>query len=135
MRYRRKLPTRGVFILVVLGGLAFTVWSFYPVARVHYVEEREHARLHAELTSLEQRNARLSKEVARLKTPEGVEDEARETLGLVKQGEQPVVVLDSSADKNASTASKVPTVDVEEPVSAPKGPWTPVLDLIFGVHE
>lgn len=129
------VPTRRLLAALALASVAFTIWSFYPVARVHYVEEREHARLHAELESIQARNARLSKQVARLRTPEGVEDEARETLGLVKQGEHPVVVLDTNADPAASTVSKVPEVDTEEPASAPRGPWTPVLDLVFGVHE
>ena len=118
-----------------MAAVVFTAWSFYPVARVHYIEEREHARLQAELSSLKARNARLSKQVARLRTPEGVEDKARETLGLVRQGEHPVVVFDSSADPAASTGSTIPKVDTEEPALAPKGPWTPVLDLVFGVHE
>ena len=39
------------------------------------------------LDALQARNDRLRTEVARLKTPEGVEDYARVQLGMVKQGE------------------------------------------------
>jgi cell division protein FtsB len=124
-----------VLAAAVLAALAFTIWGFYPVARVQYREERERARLRAELASLHARNERLGKQVARLRTPEGVEDLARENLGLAKQGEQVGVVLDSSAGTATSSASKVPDIDTDEPVTAPSGPWTPVLDMVFGVKE
>lgn len=124
---------RGVVIPIVIAGvLAFSVWSFYPVARVQYREERQKAKLEAEYAALKERNARLAKQVARLRTPEGVEDVARENLGLVKQGEHPVVVVDPNAD---TTAAAVPTIDSEPEVSAPRGPWTAALDAFFGYDE
>jgi cell division protein FtsB len=117
---------------VIAGVLAFSVWSFYPVARVQYREERQKAKLEAEYTALKERNARLSKAVARLRTPEGVEDVARENLGLVKQGEHAVVVVDPNAD---TTTAAGPVIDSEPEVSAPRGPWTAALDAFFGYHE
>ena len=127
--------SRGLIAAAVVAGLALAVWGFYPVARVQYREEREKARLEAELKGLQERNARLKKAVARLRTPEGVEDLARENLGYVKKGEQAGVVLDSSAGAAESAASAIPDVDTEEPAVAPSGPWTPVLDLVFGYSE
>jgi cell division protein FtsB len=132
-RYQRL--SRRFVVAAVLAALALMIWGFYPVARVQYREERERARLRAELTSLQSRNARLGKQVARLRTPEGVEDLARENLGWGKKGEQVGVVLDSSAGTSTSSASKVPQVDTEQLVTAPRGPWTPVLDMVFGVKE
>ena len=73
------------------------VATYYPVARVQYRETRERARLRAELEGVQARNARLGTQVARLKTPEGVEDYARVQLGLVKAGEHVGVVVDDSA--------------------------------------
>ncbi len=120
--------------LVVLTAVGFTIWSFYPVLRVQYREEREYARLKAEYESVQARNARLQKQVAHLQTMEGVEDEARED-GLVLPGEHPIVVTDSSQPPTQTMAQKDFRVEPEEHVEAPSGPWTPVLDLIFGVRQ
>jgi hypothetical protein len=63
-------------------------------AQIQYQETREQARLEAELASLQERNESLSAQVERLKTPEGVEEVARESLGMVKPGENLYVVID-----------------------------------------
>ena len=118
--------------LVIVGVIAFSIWSFYPVARVQYREARQKAKLEAEYQALKERNVRLAKEVARLRTPEGVEDAARENLGLVKEGEHAVVVVDPTRE---TTSSSAPAIDSEPKVSAPRGPWTAALDAFFGYHE
>ena len=116
-------------------ALGLTVWSFYPVARVHYREERNFAQLQAEYNSINARNARLAKQVATLQTASGIEDEAREKLGYVGPGEHSVIVVDKSRPATQTAASVLPEVDTEKPVAAPRGPWTPVLDFVFGVQE
>jgi cell division protein FtsB len=121
-------------VAAVLAGIGLMIWSFYPVARVQYREERAYAQLKAEYESVQARNARLRKQVARLQTTEGVEDEAREE-GLVLPGEHPVVVTDRSQPATQAVAQKEFQVEPEQPVEAPHGPWTPVLDLIFGVQD
>ncbi len=118
----------------VIAVLAVFAWTYYPVARVQYRETREEARLASELNSLKQRNERLRHQVARLKTPEGVEDYARSQLGLVKQGENVVVVVDGNEAKEASQALAAPRIDSDETTVAPAGPWTAFLDLVFGVQ-
>jgi len=124
-----------MLVVVVLVALGLTLWGFYPVARVQYREERDYAQLRAEYASIQERNVRLGKQVATLQTASGIEDRARESLGLVKRGEHSIVVVDKSQPATGSAASKVPNVDIEEPVKAPRGPWTPVLDFVFGVRE
>lgn len=126
--------SRPVLVLLLLAALAATVWSFYPVARVQYREERGYAQLKAEYDSVQARNARLKKQVARLQTSAGVEDEARED-GLVLPGEHPVVVTDKSQPATQAIAQKDFQVEPEQQVEAAQGPWTPVLDFIFGVQE
>ena len=121
-------------MLLLLVVVAATLWSFYPVARVQYREERAYAQLKAEYDSVQARNARLKKQVARLETNEGVEDEARED-GLVLPGEHPVVVTDKSQPATLAVAAKDFRVEPEQPVEAPRGPWTPVLDFVFGIQE
>ncbi|MHB9003024.1 MAG: FtsB family cell division protein [Coriobacteriia bacterium] len=114
--------------LACAGLVIFAAWSFYPVARVQYGEQRQKARLEAELQSLKERNSNLRREVDHLKTPEGVEQVARESLGLVKEGENVYVVLDGDETGTA------PVLDPDTASAAvpPESAWLKVLDAIFG---
>ena len=121
--------------LVVIAIAAIFVATYYPVAKVQYRETRERARLRAELKGVQARNGRLSAQVERLKTPEGVEDYARLQLGLVKAGEKVGVVVDESASLPATIAvASAAEIDSEEAVVPPVGPWTAFLDSVFGVE-
>jgi len=122
------LPAAAIVVLTVFA------WTYYPVARVQYRETREKARLSAELASLKARNDRLRKQVDRLRTPEGVEDYARSQLGLVKKGENVIVVVDGDEAAEASAALAAPTIDSAETTGGPAGPWTAFLDLVFGIQ-
>jgi len=140
-RARRPIPAFSVQRLganpaiITLVGLALfgvLVWSYYPVARVQYRETRTRVKLEAELAAVKANNAQLRKDVDRLKTPEGVEDLAREQLGLVKPGEHPVVVLGDEA----ATQTAAPDLRTSvETTGAPSGPWTAFLDAVFGVKD
>jgi hypothetical protein len=120
--------------IVVMGVIALFIGAYYPVARVEYRETRERAALRAELGAIQTRNARLRSEVARLKTPEGVEDYARLKLGMVKSGEHVVIVTDGTEPAEASVANAIPEIDSQEAVKPPVGPWTAFLDAFFGVQ-
>ena len=117
-----------IFPLVFAILVVFAAWSFYPVARMQYGEQRHKARLEAELESLKERNSNLRSEVDRLKTPEGVEEVARESLGLVKAGENVYVVLDG--DEAESTPTLTP--DTASAVQPQESGWFKVLDAVFG---
>ncbi|MDO8362290.1 MAG: septum formation initiator family protein [Actinomycetota bacterium] len=52
------------------------------------IERKQH-----ELSALDQANAALAAEVARLQTPEGIEEAAREEIGYVQRGEIRLTVL------------------------------------------
>jgi cell division protein FtsB len=120
--------------LVVLAVIAFFVGVYYPVARVQYRETRQRMLLQTELAGTRARNERLRAEVARLRTPEGVEDYARLQLGMVKRGEHQVVVVDGSESTQTLVAQGVPRIDSQETVKPPIGPWTAFLDAVFGVQ-
>jgi cell division protein FtsL len=108
----------------VLIVIAVAAWSLYPVARVQYQEERNRARLEAELEGLRERNADLRAQVDRLKTPEGVEEVARQDLGLVKEGENLYVVMDSETESATALTNPEPVLD--------DNAWLQVLDAVFG---
>lgn len=121
--------------LIVIAVLAVFVSTYYPVAKVQYRETRERVRLEAELTALEARNERLQASVDRLKTPEGVEDYARLRLGMVKQGERVVVVIDGEESTRTAMATlAAPRIDSEAAAVPPVGPWTAFLDVVFGIE-
>lgn len=123
-----------IAVLLIVGAF---MAANYDVARVRYREYRERACLQQELAALDSRNARLSREVERLKTPEGVEDFARTELGLVNAGERIAVVMrdgevlapdsvieeDDSAMPEGGRAAQVAD-----------GNWTAFLDTVFGLR-
>jgi cell division protein FtsL len=120
--------------VVVVAVVTAFVLTYYPVAKVQYRETREEARLQSELNALKQRNARLRRQVATLRTPEGVEDFARSRLGLVKPGEHVVVVTEGTKTLAPSALAVAPRIDSDEALEAPSGPWTAFLDRVFGVQ-
>jgi hypothetical protein len=110
--------------------LVAAAWAFYPVARIQYHEQRQKTLLEAELAGLRERNGVLRAQVDRLKTPEGVEQVARENLGMVKEGENLYVVVD---DRTAEPTTVVEpnTANIPEPEPTL---WLRTLDLLFGTQ-
>ncbi len=121
----RYLPAALVALVVILG------WTLYPVVRLSYRESRERAKLEQQLADIKKRNEELKQEVAKLKTPAGVEDAARDRLGFVKKGEHMYIVMPSggATASHSPTAGSVRTADV----SGEEGFVQQVLDGIFGV--
>jgi hypothetical protein len=91
---------------------------------MQYQHQREVRSLEAELEGLKSRNDVLRDQVDELKTPEGVEAVARETLGLVKPGEQAYVVTGGVIGETSATVSPEPRAEV--PL------WQRALDALFG---
>ncbi len=110
---------------MIVATLVLAGWTIYPVLRLQYQHEREVQTLQAELTGLKTRNAGLRQQVEELKTPEGVEAIARETLGLVKPGEQAYVVTGGAASE--TSGSVLPVEMDARPL------WQKALDALFGL--
>lgn len=115
--------------LIVVGLLAVTFWSFYPAARIQYQEARQKARLEAELESLQERNDELQTQVDWLKTPEGVEEVARESLGMVKDGEH-VYIVTNLLEETTLTAAACASISEPPPTFTQS-----LLDGIFGFED
>lgn len=124
-RSRRPARPAGPWLPIgILIVLALLGWSLYPVLRVQYQTSRRVAGLEEQYRSLRERNEALRAEAADLKTPEGVERAARESLGFTKQGENVYIVTDSGT----------PSAPLEAGVAgAQRTPAQVVLDAIFGV--
>jgi cell division protein FtsL len=108
---------------LALAGVLLAGWWVYPVLRLHYHQERELQTLQAELAGLQDRNEDLREQVEQLKTPEGVEQLARESLGLVKPGEQAYVVTGGTSGETTVGATGEGS---GEPL------WRRFLDAVFG---
>lgn len=103
--------------------------GFYTPVKIHYQESRAQARAQAELEALRERNAYLDAQIERLQTPAGVEEVARETLGMVKEGEHAYVVVDASQESSPVVAAAQGDEDTED-----AGIWSGLLDLVFGAR-
>ncbi|MDO8963671.1 MAG: septum formation initiator family protein [Coriobacteriia bacterium] len=119
----RRAATPWVPILLV-AALALLAWSLYPAMRLQYQTGRRVAGLEEQYSQLRQRNRSLRSEVADLKTPEGVERAARESLGFAKEGENVYVVMPTDgATGTADVAAQAPG----------RSALQVVLDALFGV--
>lgn len=81
-----------IFILVILTTLlALSVYERYQMERE--VAERRYER-EAEHQELARRATELEEKIAYLESEKGIEEELRDRYGVVKEGEQAVVILD-----------------------------------------
>jgi len=90
-RTRRPAVAAGLAGLIVVVTIATALFGL-PV-RTWFGQDGELVHLEAELSALESINAELSDEVARLQTPAGVTEAARDILGQIKLGERRQTVL------------------------------------------
>jgi cell division protein FtsB len=90
-----KVTLTVLIILVVL--LLNAVWNVYKkqdLAKDNLIKTA------VVFEGLQAREKMLSSEIERLKTKNGVEEEIREKYGLVKPGEEVIVVVDNNDDVN-----------------------------------
>jgi cell division protein FtsB len=78
-----------VLIVVALAGALLVL----PL-RAWMNQREDLAERRSELAALQEATARLEADIARLQTPEGIEDAAREELGYVELGERRLAVVD-----------------------------------------
>jgi len=109
---------------MVIVAIVLAAWWVYPTFRLQYEHEHEVEMLEGELEELKSRNGELREDVEELKTPEGVEQLARESLGLVKPGEQAYVVTGGVAIETTATIS---------PEDGRPEFWERALNALFGL--
>lgn len=99
-------------LLVIVIWLANAVWNVYKKQDYTKVNLAKTA---ASLEGLQAREKMLSSEIERLKTKDGTEAEIREKYGLVKPGEEVIVVIDEGDTNHDITP-------------APAGFWQRIMD-------
>lgn len=87
-----------VILIVLLLNAVFKVYKKQDMTRDNL------AKAATSLESLRAREEMLSSEIAKLKTEDGIEAEIREKYGLVKEGEEVIVVVDN--DKATSSNNR-----------------------------
>lgn len=91
-----------IFVLVALTTLlALSVYDRYRMERE--VSERRSER-EAEYRELANRAAELEAKIAYLESEKGIEEELRDRYGVVKEGEQAVVILDNATAESVESA-------------------------------
>ncbi len=93
-------------LLIIVLFLFNSVWKVYQkqdMARDNLTKTA------VSLASLQAREKMLSSEVERLKTEAGKEEEIREKFGLVKPGEEVIVVVDKADGRGQITATSSPS--------------------------
>ena len=85
---------RGVIALGAMVITAALVAALFVLPVKAWLRQRDDTAVkNRELAALDQANAELSDEVGRLKTPEGIEEAAREEIGYVQRGEIRLTML------------------------------------------
>lgn len=104
-KIRKVLYSKGVLLLLllllVLVGRA--TWGLYAKERE---SRRNLDRVEAELLGLQLREEKLRADIARLKTPEGVETEIREQFQVAKPGEKMIVLVDDRQENPEQKAEE-----------------------------
>lgn len=94
---RRLVEGRRKRWLIYGGGatlfVAFAAVLFVLPVQAWFRQQDDISRKQEELAALERANAELNEEVAKLNTPEGIEEAAREEIGYVRRGEIQLTVL------------------------------------------
>ena len=108
----------------------------YPPAQQYYQAQREHDKLAAEYSAIENRNTALDDQNDILASDAGMEDAVRQKFGYVKTGEQVAYVAGLSDEAAAARrdSDELKANVISSTVKAPSEWYTPFLDAFFGVE-
>lgn len=99
----------------------------YPIGCTYYQAMRQQQQLQAVLDAVNERNDRIDSENKQLETDEGVENQARQEYGWVKDGENATVVTNGDDGSGSDMPSQVDETKIEPPHTW----YYDILDIIF----
>ena len=103
-KFKNFMRSKPVLILLTIILIAF-VWNIVNLS-VKLQETYKNKNIEQEkISDLENRKAKLSTDIDKLNTDKGKEEVIRENFGMVKDGENVVVIVD---DKNATDGESKP---------------------------
>lgn len=92
-----------ILLFVVLVIFAWSMVGF--IGKLQVTKENKEI-AEKKVAELEKEKADYEAKIAKLKTPEGVEETIRDTYGLAKEGEGLIVVVDDKNNPNKSNNSE-----------------------------
>lgn len=99
----------------------------YPIGCTYYQAMRQQQQLQAVLDAVNERNDAIDNENKQLETDEGVENQARQEYGWVKDGENATVVTNGSDGSGNDMPSQVDETKIEPPHTW----YYDILDVVF----
>ena len=97
-------------VLIILGGItvsmAVTVWNIQEKAQI---TQDNLQKITETYEALHDREVELATSVEALNTPFGVESEIRDVYGLVKDGEEVIVIIDNKIKKEENNGIGIET--------------------------
>ena len=127
---RDNFLNMGLGLRVLFGVIALLIVAaavLYPMGCTYYQALRQEQTLQAELDAVNQRNEQIDAENKQLETDEGVENQAREEYGWVKDDEKATVVVNSGDSGSGDMPSQVDGSKIEPPHTW----YYDILDIIF----
>ena len=127
---RDNFLNMGLGLRVFFGAIAVLIVAaavLYPIGCTYYQALRQEQTLQAELDAVNQRNEQIDAENKLLETDEGVENQAREEYGWVKDDEKATVVVNSGDSGSGDMPSQVDGSKIEPPHTW----YYDILDIIF----
>lgn len=118
--------------IVALCLFVLAIAILYPMGRTYYQTMRTEQRLQAQLDAVNERNEAVSAENEALQTQEGIENQAREDLGWVKEGEEGAIVTNEQG--TTDNTSKLPEQIDKSSIRAPQTWYYSILDTIFFIQ-
>jgi cell division protein FtsB len=111
------------FFTVVLLLVAFVlikgVWGIYNKERGTYSGR---AQAEKELLDIENRETSLRAEIARLRSPQGVEEALRQQFDMAKEGERVIVIVDRAPEKSTDQGAGLGSINTWKRF-IPIAPW------------
>jgi len=108
--FRKRHIKRALYAKVVIAVLAviviFTIGNTWDIYKKASFAKQKRDEAVKELQSLQERKESLSLSVASLDTKRGIEEEVRSKFGVVKEGEEVVVIIDETSDKKSPESKK-----------------------------
>ena len=127
---RDNFLNMGLGLRVFFGAIAVLIVAaavLYPIGCTYYQALRQEQTLQAELDAVNQRNEKIDAENKQLETDEGVENQAREEYGWVKDDEKATVVVNSDDSGSGDMPSQVDGSKIEPPHTW----YYDILDIVF----
>ena len=97
-KFRKILYSKASILVLLIASVLVSrgAWQVHEKAVIARTERDESARI---LVDLQERNKALEASLVRLKSSQGIEDEARQKYAVARPGEEVVVVVDESSKK------------------------------------